>query len=169
MIKDTNGFIYLEIPIDYACTYHKLLVYMADYGEEAIKECDTACKGANKSIIKCWNMFNAAIAAYSIGKIKEANLLISYIDAQLDLIYKKTDYIPELNSEIEPIDEKGHVFGTLTCRNYIEFYVHIEETTDEFKQGHLYAKILNDSSGSRDFEEITDEQFDLIVKSNYRI
>ena len=169
MIKDTNGFIYLEIPMDYACTYHKLLVYMADYGEDAIRECDTACKGANKSIIKCWNMFNAAIAAYTIGKTKEANLLISYIEAQLDLIYKKTDFIPELDSKIMPIDEDGHVYGTLTCRNYIEFYVHVEETNEMFKQGHLYVKILNESSDSRDFEKITDEQFDLIVRSNYRL
>jgi len=169
MIKDTKGFIYLEIPIDYACTYHKLLTYMADYGEDAIKECDSACKGNNKSIIKCWNMFQAALAAYEIGRIKEANLLINYINAQLDTIYKKTDYIPELNGTIEPIDEKGHVFGTLTCRNYIEFYVHIEETNEDFKQGHLYAKILNESSGARDFEKITDEQLDLIVKSNYRL
>jgi hypothetical protein len=169
MIKDTQGFIYLEIPISYACTYHKLLTYMADYGIDAIKECDSACKGSNKSIIKCWNMFQAAIAAYEIGKKKEANLLINYVDSQLDLIYKKTDFIPELNGVIEPIDENGHVFATLTCRNYIEFYLHVEETNEEFKQGHLYAKILNDSSGTRDFEKITDEQLDLIVKSVYRL
>ena len=142
MIKDTEGFIYLEIPIDYACTYHKLLTYMADYGIDAIKECDSACKGSNKSIIKCWNMFQAAIAAYSIGRKKEANLLIDYINGQLDLIYKKTDFIPELNGYIYPIDENGHVFAVLTCRNYIEFYVHVEETNEDFKQGHLYAKIL---------------------------
>lgn len=169
MIKDTEGFIYLEIPIDYACTYHKLLTYMADYGVDAIKECDSACKGSNKSIIKCWNMFQAAIAAYSIGRKKEANLLIDYVNGQLDLIYKKTDFIPELNGYIYPIDENGHVFAVLTCRNYIEFYVHVEETNEDFKQGHLYAKILNDSSGARDFEKITDEQLDLIVKSIYRI
>lgn len=169
MIKDTEGFIYLEIPIDYACTYHKLLTYMADYGVDAIKECDSACKGSNKSIIKCWNMFQAAIAAYSIGRKKEANLLIDYINGQLDLIYKKTDFIPELNGYIYPINENGHVFAVLTCRNYIEFYVHVEETNEDFKQGHLYAKILNDSSGARDFEKITDEQLDLIVKSIYRI
>lgn len=169
MIKDTEKFIYLEIPIDYACTYHKLLTYMADYGIDAIKECDSACKGSNKSIIKCWNMFQAALAAYEIGRKKEANLLIDYVDSQLDIIYKKTDFIPELNGYIEPIDENGHVFATLTCRNYIEFYVHIEETNDEFKQGHLYVKILNDSSGARDFEKITDEQLDLIVKSIYRL
>lgn len=159
----------MEIPIDYACTYHKLLTYMADYGIDAIKECDSACKGSNKSIIKCWNMFQAAIAAYSIGRKKEANLLIDYINGQLDLIYKKTDFIPELNGYIYPIDENGHVFAVLTCRNYIEFYVHVEETNENFKQGHLYAKILNDSSGARDFEKITDEQLDLIVKSIYRI
>lgn len=159
----------MEIPIDYACTYHKLLTYMADYGIDAIKECDSACKGSNKSIIKCWNMFQAAIAAYSIGRKKEANLLIDYINGQLDLIYKKTDFIPELNGYIYPIDENGHVFAVLTCRNYIEFYVHVEETNEDFKQGHLYAKILNDSSGARDFEKITDEQLDLIVKSIYRI
>lgn len=169
MIKDTDKFIYLEIPIDYACTYHKLLTYMADYGEDAIKECDSACKGSNKSIIKCWNMFQAAIAAYEIGKKKEADLLIKYIDAQLDNIYKKTDFIPELNGTIEEINENGHVFGTLTCRNYIEFYLHIEESNEEFKQGHLYAKILNDSSGSREFEQITDRQLDLIIKSAYRL
>ena len=169
MIKDTDKFIYLEIPIDYACTYHKLLTYMADYGEDAIKECDSACKGSNKSIIKCWNMFQAAIAAYEIGKKKEANLLINYIDAQLDLIYKKNDFVPELNGTVSPIDDKGHVYAVMTCRNYIEFYVHIEPTNEQFRQGHLYVKILNDSSNARDFEKITDDQLDLIVKSNYRI
>ena len=48
-IKD--GYIYLEIPEAWLCTYHKLLYYLADFGEDALKNCETSCSGKNKNIL----------------------------------------------------------------------------------------------------------------------
>lgn len=169
-LKDDKA-VYLEIPYDYLCIYQQLLTYLADFGEDALRDCDSTCKGANKGIIQCWNMFQAAIAAKALGRDKEASVLIKYIEAQLQLIYKGTNLDIYSAGELFPVDEDGFVFGVVTCRNNVEFYVHIDpdETVNgvEFKRGHLYVKVYNDASNARDFKYITDENKDLIVESEY--
>lgn len=85
-IKTMPDFIYLTIPADWLNTYHRLLKGIAEYGKDAIKDCDAACKGNNLYAIQCWNIFQSAIAARAIGDDKAANLMIEYINAQLDLL-----------------------------------------------------------------------------------
>ena len=103
-LKDDKA-VYLEIPYDYLCIYQQLLTYLADFGEDALRDCDSTCKGANKGIIQCWNMFQAAIASKALGRDKEASVLIKYIEAQLQLIYKGTDLDIYSAGELFPIDE----------------------------------------------------------------
>lgn len=86
MYKNQDGnFVYLVVPEKYKCVYDKLLIKMSDLGIDMIKDCGATCRGINRHVINCWNMFNSACAAYSIGEEKKADLMINYINAQLRL------------------------------------------------------------------------------------
>lgn len=94
-----NGeFVYITIPADYVHVYKQILFRMADYGEEMLKDCKATCQDRNKSIIDCFNMFNAAVAAYNTGQVKLANLIIKYITAILNI---NNDILEDTYSEIE--------------------------------------------------------------------
>ena len=66
------NYVYLTIPQDYICIYHKLLILMSNIGREIINDCSATCKGNNKIIIDCWNTFQSAIACKALKKDKEA-------------------------------------------------------------------------------------------------
>lgn len=84
MIPNEDGtYTYLIVPLKYNCVYTKLLVMMSDIGIDLIKDCTSTCKGINRQVINCWNMFQAACSAYQLGETKKADLLINYIIAQL--------------------------------------------------------------------------------------
>ena len=72
-------YIYMTIPSDYVCIYHKLVMYMADFGKEIISDCTTTCKDNAKNLISCWNLFQSAVAAYNLNKKKEAQFYIDSI------------------------------------------------------------------------------------------
>lgn len=168
----SDGYTYLAIPEEWLCLYHKLLYYLADFGEVALKDCETSCSGKNKNILKCWGMFQSAIAAKSLGKDKLANTLIKYVDAQLELIYKNSDKDMFSGGFIFPIDENGYVKGLNSCANSIEFYVHgplepVEVVDDfTFEPGKLYARVFGNQSAKRNFFI---EENDLIVESDLTV
>lgn len=110
-------YVYLTIPSKYVCVYHKLLVFMADFGKRIIDDCNATCKGEGKNIIKCWNLFQSAVACYSLGKTEEADFLIKYITYQLDSIYKGTGDITFNESFPINIDEQGHLKAIVTCNS----------------------------------------------------
>ena len=72
-------YVYMTVPSKYVCVYHKLLVLMAQYGLDMLNDCSATCKGNNKNIITCWNMFQSAMAAYQLGQDKLAETLLKYI------------------------------------------------------------------------------------------
>ena len=74
-IEITPEYVYLTIPREYVCTYHKLLIYLSDFGKALLDDCSSSCKGDNKTVIDCWNMFQSALACKALGKDKEAELL----------------------------------------------------------------------------------------------
>ena len=92
-------YVYMIIPADYACVYARLLVMLSDLGYEMLQDCAAGCKGSNKNIISCWNMFQAACAAHSLNKTKEADTLIKYIKAQISNIYKGSGVSENLGIE----------------------------------------------------------------------
>lgn len=109
MTKNEDGtFIYLIVPYKYNCIYKKLLIKMSDLGIDIIKDCNTTCKGINREVINCWNMFNAACSAYTLGYGKEANLMINYINNSLSF-----------GCEDQPIDEFPYI---------INFKLNIDQT-----------------------------------------
>lgn len=84
MRKDENGmYTYLDVPSKYNCVYKKLLIKLSDLGVDMIKDCTSTCKGINRQVINCWNMFQSACAAYTLGYWKQADLLINYINSSL--------------------------------------------------------------------------------------
>lgn len=80
-------YVYAVIPARYVCLYHKLLVLLADYGVEMLNDCQATCKGSNKTVVTCFNMFNAGVAAYQLGETKKAEIIMKYINSQVNMIY----------------------------------------------------------------------------------
>ena len=131
---DNKEYIYLKIPAEWICTYHKLLNYMADFGKIMIIDCDSTCSHNVKNIITCWNIFQSALAAKSLGKNKEANLFIEYINKQLALTYKGTN--EDIYNEEVPIeiDENGYLIAGISCNNNTYFDIDIDTGTLYVKQ-----------------------------------
>lgn len=112
LVEITPSYVYVEIPAEYVCVYHKILKLMAKYGESMIVDCKASQTTCNIEIIECFNMFNAAIAAKKLGKESLANTLIKYINTKLKNSYKET--LDEA-SFILPIDADGKLKIFVTC------------------------------------------------------
>lgn len=105
-------YIYITIPAEYICVYHRILAMMADYGEDMLKDCKAACTDRNSNVIECFNMFNSAVAARKLGNTKLAETLIKYIKAKINQIYKSYD---NSTSFVFPIDENGQIKAYVSC------------------------------------------------------
>lgn len=91
MRKNEDGmYTYLDVPSKYNCVYKKLLIKLSDLGVDMIKDCTSTCKGINRQVINCWNMFQSACAAYTLGYWKQADLLVNYINTSLQ--FSCTEY-----------------------------------------------------------------------------
>ena len=127
-------YVYLTIPKEYVCIYHKLLILMSNVGKSIIKDCNYVCKGNNKIIIDCWNTLQSAIACKKLGKDKEADLLIKFIKSQINTIYKGTDCYQQ---ETYVYIDGGYLKAKLSCDNDIPIievendgYLHLKEDSD---------------------------------------
>lgn len=132
-IEINPEYVYITIPAEYICIYHRILVMLADYGIELIKDCKASCTNRNVKVIECFNMFNAAVAARKLNKEKEASLLINYVKAQLDLLYNGKDNSPYI---VYPVDEKGEIKAIVGCGSYPKFMISSED-------GQLYENYIN--------------------------
>ena len=99
-------YVYVTIPADYICVYHRILSLLADYGMEMLNDCKANCTDRNSGVIECFNMFNSAVAARKLGNSKLANVLIKYVKAKLNQLYKGVD---NSTSFVFPVDETGHL------------------------------------------------------------
>lgn len=140
----TPEYVYVTIPAEYVCVYHRILAMLADYGEEMLKDCKASCTDRNSGVIECFNMFNAAVAARKIGEDKLAETLIKYIKAKINQIYKGKD---NSTSFIFPIDENGILKAFVSCNDRPRFWI----TGDE-----LYKQ--NQGLGFEETYSIDDEQ-----------
>lgn len=133
-------YVYLTIPAEWVCLYHKLLGYLADFGEEVIKDCQAACKGTNLYVIQCWNMFQSAIACRAIGSDDKADLFIKYIEAQLDNIYKNSNKEIYCGDNKVAITPDGQLVARVSCNtgNNSKFFVDPET-------GVLYQQYIKDN------------------------
>lgn len=115
-------YVYMTIPAEYVCTYHKILVLLAEYGVDMLNDCQAGCTARNKCIIDCFNMFNAAVAARKLKQDKVAETIIKYVNGQLNLIYKETDS----KNIVFPIDEHGYLKAIVSCAKNPKFYIDAE-------------------------------------------
>ena len=145
-------YVYVTIPAEYICVYHRILAMLADYGEDMLKDCKASCTEKNSNVIDCFNMFNAAVAARKLGKDKLAETLIKYIKAKINQIYQGNDNCTE--SFIYPIDPNGHIKTIVSCKgDDVKFEVTEEEAhllqriIDKDNNGHLI--ITKDNEGNK--------------------
>ena len=124
LIKVEPEYIYVTVPAEYICVYHRILAMMADYGEEMLKDCKASCTDKNNNVIECFNMFNAAVAARKLGKGKLAETLIKYIKAKINQIYKGID---NSTSFVFPIDENGEIKAFVSCGERPKFEINPDD------------------------------------------
>lgn len=145
LIQIEPEYIYVTIPAEYICIYHRILAMMADYGEEMLKDCKASCTDKNSNVIECFNMFNSAVAAKKLGKDKLAETIIKYIKAKINQIYKGID---NSTSFIFPVDEKGELKAIVSCKEHPRFEIDPDN-------GKLYKQT---------FENTDDEEFKLGIE-----
>lgn len=117
-------YVYVTIPAEYICVYHRILAMLADYGEEMLKDCKASCTDRNSGVIECFNMFNAAVAARKLSKDKLAETLIKYIKAKINQIYKNKD---NSTSFVFPIDENGQIKAFVSCGERPRFEINPDD------------------------------------------
>ena len=117
-------YIYVTIPAEYICVYHRILAMMADYGEDMLKDCKASCTDRNSGVIECFNMFNSAVAARKLGKEKLASVIITYIKAKINQIYRDKD---NSTSFVFPIDETGQLKAFVSCGERPRFEINAED------------------------------------------
>lgn len=159
LIEIQPEFLYLTIPADYICTYHKLLVYLADFGKKLLDDCSAVCKGNNKTVIDCWNLFQSALACKSLGQDKQASLFIDYINKQLEQVYKGTDEKVFNGGNYYPITPDGKLKALYSCQGEAKFMTDVET-------GQMYQEYLDNKDESETF---TIEDNDLIVENDIKI
>ena len=155
-------YIYLTIPAEYVCVYHRIMAMLADYGEEMLKDCKASCTDRNSGVIECYNMFNAACAARLIGQDKKAQLIINYIKAKINQIYKGKD---NSTSYVFPIDENGKLKAFVSCNDRPRFWINEEEDLMKQNQGLGFEEeySLDDENG----EEGNVYPFDFDCEASY--
>lgn len=117
-------YIYVTIPAEYICVYHRILAMMADYGEEMLKDCKASCTDKNSGVIECFNMFNSAVAARKLGKDKLASVIITYVKAKINQIYKGKD---NSTSFVFPVDETGQLKAFVSCGERPRFEINPDD------------------------------------------
>ena len=113
-------YVYVTIPADYICVYHRILSLLADYGAEMLHDCKANCTDRNSGVIECFNMFNSAVAARKLGNIKLAEVIIKYVKAKLNQLYKGKD---NSTSFVFPVDETGHLKAIVSCGERPKFEI----------------------------------------------
>ena len=117
-------YVYVTIPAEYICVYHRILAMLADYGEDMLKNCKASCTDRNSDVIDCFNMFNAAVAARKLGRDKLAETLIKYIKAKINQMYRGVD---NSTSFVFPVDENGQLKAFVSCNERPMFYINPED------------------------------------------
>lgn len=124
LVEIQPEYVYVTIPAEYICVYHRILAMLADYGEDMLKDCKASCTDRNSGVIECFNMFNAAVAARKLGKIKLAETLIKYIKEKINMIYQGND---NSTSFVFPIDENGQLKAFVSCGERPRFEINPDD------------------------------------------
>ena len=124
LVEIQPEYVYVCIPAEYVCVYHRILAMMADFGEEMLKDCKANCTDKNSGVIECFNMFNAAVAARKLNKLKLAETLIKYIKEKINMIYQGRD---NSTSFVFPVDENGELKAFVSCGERPQFFINPDD------------------------------------------
>ena len=71
-------YVYVTIPADYICVYHRILSLLADYGIEMLQDCKASCSDKNSGVIECFKIiYDGAEATLRIRQLNnKLNLII---------------------------------------------------------------------------------------------
>lgn len=155
LIQIEPEYIYVTIPAEYICVYHRILAMLADYGEDMLKDCKASCTDRNSGVIECFNMFNAAVAARKLGKDKLAETLIKYIKAKINQIYRGKD---NSTSFVFPVDENGQLKAFVSCGERPRFEINPDDGElyeHKFHEGFDEHFRLGPEDESKDAEPVT--------------
>lgn len=136
-VTERVRYLYVAIPREYVCVYHRILVLLADYGTDMIQDCKASCTSRNSSIIECFNMFNAAVAAHKLGQMSLANTLMNYVKTKITQIYRGDDNSPSFTF---PVDENGMIVSVVSCDDPVRIYVNPDD-------GELFTRIFRTDGG----------------------
>lgn len=148
---DTNLYVLYKIyiPRDWIIIYHRILILMAEYGTEMLKDCKAGCTNRNKNVVDCYNMFNAAVAAKLLGDSSKANVLINYIKAQLSLLYGDLDpsknVLVAIGEDLDAETER-ELYGVISADETIELELNPND-------GFLYKTVVKEGKVIRFREE----------------
>lgn len=124
--QDLISNIYLLIPENYSSIYYTLITLISKYHKEIKTKADIY---PYKEILNCWNLFQAAVIAYSLKYYKESNFFINFIHTQLNKL--NADVESELYGEIY-VDENNNLTQYQNGITDIDFKI-------DFETGKLYA------------------------------
>lgn len=159
LVEIQPEYVFMTIPAEYVCIYHKLLVYLSDFGLELLADCKASCNAKNKSIIDCWNMFQSMIACYNLGQTDKAEVFKKYIEAQLDIYYKGSEKVVYNGGMVYSITPDGHIKANVDCSNNVKFTVNLET-------GKLYQEYLDHRGDGKVY---TVDNNNLIVESESKL
>ena len=165
LIQVEPEYIYVTVPAEYICVYHRILAMMADYGEEMLKNCKASCTDKNNNVIECFNMFNAAVSARKLGKSKLAETIIKYVKTKINQIYKGID---NSTSFVFPIDENGEIKAFVSCGELPKFEINPDDGIlyeHKFNNGFdEHFKLSSEDESSEGNEDDVVEETGLIVE-----
>lgn len=90
VVAPSDEVLYVTIPAEWICVYHRILEVLSEYGTDMLKDCKAGCKDRNVGIIECFNMFNAAVAARKLGEDTKANVIIEFVKYKLEKMYNNS-------------------------------------------------------------------------------
>lgn len=143
-------YVYVTIPADYICVYHRILALLADYGAEMLLDCKANCTDRNSGVIECFNMFNSAVAARKLGNTKLASTIIKYVKAKINQLYKGVD---NSTSFVFPVDETGRLKAFVSCGERPLFEINPDDMClyeHKFNNGFTEHFHLGDEDKSKD-------------------
>lgn len=168
LIQIEPEYVYVTIPAEYICVYHRILAMLADYGEDMLKDCKASCTDRNSNVIDCFNMFNAAVAARKLGKDKLAETLIKYIKAKINQMYRGVD---NSTSFVFPVDENGQLKAFVSCNERPMFHINPEDgELYEHKFGNGFEEHFGLGDEDNDIsEEIDRDKFIVTLDPRYDV
>ena len=136
-VTERVKYVFVAIPREYVCVYHRILIMLADFGVDMIEDCKASCTSKSTSIIECFNTFNAAVAAYKLNQTSLANTLMNYVKTKINQIYRGDDNSPSFTF---PVDENGEIQAVVSCDDPVRLFINPED-------GDLFSQIFRTTGG----------------------